>query len=288
MKCIFFYVLLFFFTFLPTYAFTCQVTDDLKQNIHLNQPAKRIITLAPDLTEILFAISVGQNIIATVDSSDYPSAALHIPRIGSYTGIDLERIVSLHPDLIVTWGHNFSRELRVLKKMGIPVYTTVSRYLQDVPRTMQNLGCLTAHEQDAQKQVTIFTDALQKLQKQYHHQKIQRVFYQIGGAALFTINQENWINQVITLCGGQNIFASLKTPSPEVSWEAVIAANPQVIISDATGVAWKKHWARWQQVAAVRDHRLFTIDPNLIDRAGPRLVEGAKRICVILSEAKDH
>lgn len=263
----------------------CQVSDDAGHHLQLTQPAHRIITLAPDLTEDLFAIGAGKSIIATVDSSDYPPSARRMTRIGSYAGLDLERIITLHPDLIVTWGANFARELAILKQMKIPVYVASPKQLQDIPRTMINLGCLTGKQARARQAAAYFSAHLRQLQKRYEGQKKVTVFYQIGAYSLFTINHESWINQVINLCGGYNIFASLATSAPEVSWEAVISANPQVIISDAKS-GWQRRWAKWPEVAAVNKHHLYTIDPNIIDRAGPRLLQGAGQICQDLAVAR--
>jgi iron complex transport system substrate-binding protein len=267
---------------------TCSVIDDAGNKIQLTKPAQRIISLAPGLTEILFAIGVNSALIGTVDSSDYPPAALKITRIGSYSGLDLERLISLHPDLIVTWGNYFARQLDVLKKEGIPVYVTDPHQLTDIPRTMRNLGCLTQTTQTAAQQAQLFSKRLALLNQQYDHQKPVRVFYQIGSYSLFTINQDSWINQVIRLCGGRNLFAKATLRAPQISWESVIMADPQVIISDSAPFDWKKRWLAWPKMSAVQHQALFTINPNIIDRAGPRLIEGAKQICqdIALARAK--
>lgn len=268
----------------PVYA--CDVTDDTGHVLHLQKPAQRIISLAPDITEILFAIGAGERIVGVVDSSDYPQAARRIQRIGSYTGLDLERIVTLHPDLIVTWGSTFSRQLSALKNWGIPVYTTQPQHLQAIPLTMKNLGCLTGKEQLAQQAAEHFSKRLQALRQRYSQQTPLSVFYQIGPYALITINQNSWIHDVITLCGGRNSFANAKFIAPEISWEAVVVANPQVIISDATHADWRRRWQRWQTIAAVKNHFLFAVPPDLIDRAGPRLLDGAQQICEFLQQAR--
>lgn len=272
-----------------THAYpACTLIDDVGKSIHLTSPAQRIISLAPDLTENLFSIGAGSHIKGAIAGSDYPAAAQNIPRIGSFTGIDLERILQLHPDLVVTWSNTFSRPLTVLEKLGIPVYTTNPHQLEDIFRTLNHLGCLTGMQAAAKRAAELFAQRLATLSQRYAAQEKVTVFYQIGAYSLITINRSSWINQVITLCGGQNVFANARTVAPEISWEAVITANPQVIISDATTTDWKKPWLAWPIMRAVRDHFLFRIHPDLLERASPRLLEGASELCQDLAVARRH
>jgi iron complex transport system substrate-binding protein len=265
----------------------CKVVDDEGVVISLQKPAQRIISLVPDVTEILFAIGAGSQIVGAMQGSDYPLAAKQIPVVGSYMGIDLEKIISLHPDLIIRWGSSFSQPLSILKKMGIAVYTNEPRKLLDISHAMQNLGCLTGKTAEAGKQADFFVQRLRALSKQYQNKKKLSVFYQIGAYSLITINRESWINQVIAMCGGQNIFAQAKFTAPQVTWEAVLAANPQVVMSDALSPAWKSSWLKWSKIAAVKNNDLFTIHPDLIERAGPRLLQGAERVCESLQSVRD-
>jgi len=277
---------IFYLLFSPLVYAACEVTDDMGNKVRLNQPAQRIISLAPDITEILFAVGAGQQVVGVISGSDYPEAARHLPEVGSYSGIDLERIISLHPDLIVTWSNTFARQLMALKKMHLPVYTTEPRHLEDVPHTMINLGCLTDRTTSANKAVKQYNARLKAIRERYHAKKPVTVFYQIGSYSLITINKDSWINQVITLCGGRNIFADSRTLAPEVGWEAVVTANPDVIVSSATSEDWKSRWANWPEMAAVKNHLLFTVNPDWIDRAGPRLLDGAAQLCEYLESGR--
>lgn len=266
--------------------FFCLVKDDAGNTLHFEKPAKRIVSLAPDLTETLFAAGAGERIVGVVSGSDYPAAANKIAKVGSYSGIDLEKTISLHPDLIVTWGNNFPREISAFKKLGIPVYVSNPARIEDVPRTLRYLGCLAGVEKFANHAADNFSRVWRQLQKQYQTQKPVTVFYQIGDYSLITINKKSWINQVIALCGGRNIFANMTSLSTEVSWESVVMANPEVIITDATNDSWTSRWQRWQSISAVKNNHLYNIPPDLIDRAGPRLLEGAKRVCERLRMAR--
>lgn len=279
-------LLLNFFIFFTPLAIACDTVDDAGNEIHLNQPAKRIISLAPDITEILFAIGAGHRVIGVIKGSDFPRETVHIPEMGSYTGLDLERIFVAKPDLIVTWGTTFLRQLNVLKRMGVPIYVTQPKYLGDISNTMRHLGCLTGSMDKALVIAKAFDEKLARLRDQYQNKKTVSVFFQIGSYSLFTINQDSWINQIITLCGGKNIFAEAATPVPEVSWEAILKRHPLVVMSDAPLEKWQSHWKKWPMIEASALNLLFSIPPDLIDRAGPRLAEGAALLCRYLDQGR--
>jgi len=263
----------------------CDVTDDTGQQIKLTSPAKRIIILAPDLVESVFAAGAGNNIIGVISGSDYPAAAEKIPQVGSYSGIDLERIMILHPDLILTWKYAFPRQISALRRLGIPVYISAPRQLSDVPRLLRNIGCLTHQNKTAEQAARQFEMQISKLSVNAHAAPV-KVFYLIDEHAMITVNKDSWINQVIELCGGKNIYAQLKTIAPEVSRESVLAENPDVILHGSRDDFWKRSWQAWPELSAVRQQKLMTVTPDLISRAGPRLADGAKQICDYIAEAR--
>ncbi len=271
---------------LPTLTQACTVVDDTGTPFHLDKPAERVISLAPHITETLFAIGAGKQVVGVMEGSNYPAAARGIKKVGNYRDLDLETILNLHPDLIVTWSHYFSNQLAALKRLGIPIYTTEPRRLEDIPKTMRQLGCLTGTDKTAQAAADQFSQRLAALQQHYQTQKPVTVFYQIGPYSLITLNKDSWVDQVITLCGGRNLFADAPTIAPQVSWEAVIAANPQAVINSSNSDQWKTAWNHWSQVSAVKKRFLFTIDPDLLERAGPRLVEGAAQVCQYLQTSR--
>lgn len=258
------------------------MVDGLGHGIQLTQPAKRIISLAPDITETLFAIGAGQQLVGVLAESDYPAEAAKIKRVGTHAGIDMEAIAALKPDLIVVWGHLFSASLQHAAHLGIPIYHTLPKRLEDVPRTMRQLGCLTGHDNEAGLAAAQFSAEIRQLERQYRRQKPIKVFYQIGDHGWWTVNHDSWINQVITLCGGHNVFEQVRIDRLQVDWEAVLAANPEVILSDSSNPNWVKRYQTWTALSAVKLNHLYTIDGDLIDRSGPRLTTGAKKICDII------
>lgn len=267
--------------------FNCIVQDDAGNTIQLIKRPERIISLAPDITENLFAVDAAHQIVGVIKESNYPEAAKHLPIVGSYTGLDLEKIVSLHPDLIIVWGQTFTRQLTLFQQLNIPVYVVDPHHLTDIPHTLQQLGCLTGNKIAAKKSADKFAQQLKKLQQNNATQQPVRVFYQLGAYSLFTINHTSWIDEAITLCGGKNIFADMRMNGAEVTWEAVVMANPEVVINDSgesapANVAWKDTWQRHDSINAVRQHALFSINPDLIERAGPRLTQGVNKVCHLI------
>lgn len=266
---------LLFLLFLARVVFACDVKDDTGQIVHLPQAAKRIVSLAPDLTEILFSIGAGNRIVGVMRGSDYPPAATHIPVMASYNNIDAEAILALHPDLIVAWTD--VPFLSQLKSLGIPIYYSHQKAITDIPVTMRRLGCLTGNEQQAVNAADIFLKQYQQIKNAYAHKKSVTVFYQVWSKPLMTISKESWINEVISLCGGKNIFSNLHGAAPQVSLESVIVANPMVIIgSDVNS---------WLQKRP--KHSVFSLNTDLVERAGPRILEGTKEVCHKLDEARD-
>jgi iron complex transport system substrate-binding protein len=258
---------------------TCTVIDDAGNTIELAQPAHRIISLAPDITETLFAIGASHGVVGVVSGSDYPADAKRLLRVGSYRGIDVEKILTLKPDLIITWGSNFTPALSLFKRRHIPVYISNPRLLEDVPRTIRRLGCLTATQPKAEAVADEFTAMVTALRRRFQTQQPVSVFFQVGNHPLMTINGHSWISQVIELCGGRNLFRDAKLPAPVISLESVVMANPAVIVSDSQSEQWAQQWRQFPQLAAVRSDKLIQIHPDLIDRAGPRLASGAAQIC---------
>ncbi|MHB1947836.1 MAG: cobalamin-binding protein [Gammaproteobacteria bacterium] len=278
-------ILTILFFFLASFvAFACEITDDAGNKIKLSQPAQRIISLAPDLTEILFVVGAGNHIVGVMQGSDYPAAAKKIPVIASYNSVDTERMLTLQPDLIVVWAEgNLGPSL---KKFNIPIYYSHQKKLTDIPGTLQRLGCLAGTQKIADQAAKKFTQEYQALQKKYFNKKTVTVFYQVWQQPLITVTRASWINDVITLCGGKNIFANLKGASPQVNLEEVIVANPDVIVGTKSKQDWQRFWLQWPQVRAVKKHNIFALDPNLIERASPRLLQGAITMCEAFDSAR--
>ena len=267
-----------------------ELTDDAGQRVVLAQPAQRIVSLAPHVTEILFAAGAGERVVGVVAYSDYPQAARALPQVGGYTQVDLEAIVSLRPDLVIGWrSGNRDAHLARLQAMGIPVYLNEPRSLDDVARSLEQFGRLAGSEDAAHAAATAFRARHAALAARYAGQPSVRTFYQIWDRPLMTINDEHLIADVIRLCGGSNVFGSQAQLAPTIGVEAVLAANPEAIVASGMGDArpeWLDQWARWPQLEATRRDNLFFIPPDLIQRHTPRILDGAERLCAQLETAR--
>jgi iron complex transport system substrate-binding protein len=267
-----------------------RLADDSGRSLTLKQPAQRIISLTPHMTELLFAAGAGGQVVGTVEYSNYPAAAQRIPRIGDNAQLDLERIVALKPDLLVVWQYgNAQRQLDKLLRLGIPVYYNEPRRLADIARAIEQLGRLAGTETVALPASRAFAARELGLRQRYAGRAVVTVFYQIWDKPLMTVNGGHLISDVIRLCGGHNVFAGLKSLAPEISIEAVLTADPEAIggVSAEAGQTGNLDgWKAWPRLKAVARDNLFVIHSDLISRNTPRILDGAQQMCEQLEAAR--
>lgn len=266
------------------------VRDDTGAIVRLKAPAQRIVSLAPHVTENLFAAGAGAQIVAATEYSDYPEAAKKLPRVGGYSRLDLEAVVAQKPDLIIAWeSGNAKASVAKLKALGIPLFITQPNSIEDVASNLERFGELSGHVAEARTAATRIRARLAVLRQTYSQRAPVRVFYQVWQKPLTTISSKQIISDVIRLCGGENVFADLAPISPQVSVESVLAANPEAITVGGMGSShpeWLDPWKQWTNITAVQRGNLFFIDPVLIQRHTPRLLEGAELMCTQLEEAR--
>ncbi len=271
-------------------AHSVSVTDDEGREITLAAPAQRIVSLAPHVTEVLFAAGAGSRIVGAVAYSDYPPEATEIPRVGGYMSIDLEAVVALRPDLVIAWSSgNREAHLDKFAALGIPVFMNESRRLDDVAHSLERFGKLAGTEEAANAAANAFRDRHQRLAVRFSSQPPITMFYQIWNDPLMTINGEHMISDVITLCGGQNVFASLPQLAPQIGTEAVLRAAPEVILASGMGEArpeWLDRWRDWRGLPAAQSGNLYFVPPDLIQRPTPRILDGAEIVCEALEDAR--
>lgn len=266
--------------------------DDTGRNLHLARPAQRIITLAPHATELLFAAGAGATLIATVEFSDFPPAARHLPRVGGYETIDVERIVALKPDLVIAWGSgNPPAVIEQLIAMRVPVYISEPRNLDDIASSLIAFGRFAASLPEAEQAATAFRQRAAALRARYGGRSPVRVFYQVWDEPLMTVNDSHLISKVLALCGGHNVFGRLPTLAPTVDTEAVLAADPDVILSsEETGARRDAidSWRHWPRLKAVRNNHLFVLPPDILVRHAPRILDGAQAVCDRLDRVRNR
>ena len=266
------------------------VKDDDGNTVTMQKPAQRVISLAPHVTEMLFAAGGGSHVVGVVAYSDFPEAAKQVPQVGSNRELDLERIIALKPDLFVVWRHGSSeRQIEMVRKLGVPVYHSEPRKLEDIPASLLKLGQLMGTEAAARPAADDLSRQLASLRAKYANRSPVRSFYQVWDKPLYTLNGAHIVSDALRLCGGENIFARLPVTAPVVSIEGVLQENPEAIFATAEknygGVSL---WKPYGSLTAVRNDNLFTIDGNLLNRAGPRMIAGAAMLCEKLELARMH
>jgi len=266
------------------------VRDDYGNEVRLERPATRIVSLAPHLTELLYDVGAGNRVVGAVDFSDYPPEARSLPRVGSDARIDLEAVFALQPDLVVAWPNAGSlRAVNRLAELGVPVFRSEPRELDDIARTLERLGRLAGSAAQADAAARAFRQRAAGLRAQYAGGRKVRVFYEIWDRPLLTVNGAHIISKVIELCGGENVFAGLPLLVPEVDREAVLRANPEAIVASGSNLAepeWLQAWKRFPGLAAANGGHLYAIPADLIQRHTPRLLDGAQRLCTILARVR--
>ncbi|AIV78527.1 periplasmic binding family protein [Burkholderia pseudomallei] len=270
------------------------VTDDAGHAITLAAPARRVVSLAPHVTELIYAAGGGAKLVGAVSYSDYPPAAKAIARVGSNKALDLERIAALKPDLIVVWRHgNAEHETERLRALGIPLYFSEPRHLDDVAASLDKLGLLLGTHEIASAAADAYRRRIAQLRARYADKPPVTVFFQAWDKPLITLNGDHIVSDVITLCGGRNVFARLQPVAPSVTDEAVLAANPEAIVTTAAGASPTRdalpdftRWRAWPKLTAVARGNLFAIDGDLLTRPAPRIAQGAEQLCRDLDVAR--
>ncbi|TAM53755.1 MAG: cobalamin-binding protein [Paraburkholderia sp.] len=271
------------------------VIDDAGDRVTLAAPARRVIALSPHAVELVYAAGGGAKLVGAVSYSDYPGAAKTLPRVGDNNALDLERIVALRPDLVIVWRHgNDERQLDRLRALGIALYHSEPRKIDDVATDLTALGTLLGTASQADVAATEYRTNVAALRARYAKRAPVSVFYEVWDDPLMTLNGTHVVSDIIALCGGRNVFAQLAPLVPTVSTEAVVAADPEAIVTTGQGPTpagaplpdGLAAWRAWPRMTAVARGNLFALDGDLINRPGPRLVQGAAQLCRDLDLAR--
>lgn len=261
------------------------VVDDLGMTLELPVPAQRIVSLAPHITEILFVVGAADKLVGTSDYSDYPPAAREIQRVGGATTLDVETILSLRPDLVIAWHSGGNRDaVEHLRALGLRVFVSEPRSLEDIGTSLERFAKIAGTTSEAPQR---YREQLTKFYERFRAARKRRFFFQLWDEPLLTVNGEHLISRALANCGLSNVFASLPVLAPTVAREAVIAANPEIMIVSAgegRHEDWIARWQSWPTMYAVSAHQIYTVSADAFGRATPRFLDAVEALCAEVAQ----
>jgi iron complex transport system substrate-binding protein len=272
----------------PQAATAATVIDQMGRSVEVPDDPRRVVALAPSITEIVFALGCEDRLAGATRFSNFPPAAKRLPRVGSYVHLDLERIVALSPDLcIAVKDGNPKAVIQRLEALQIPVYAVNPINLGAVGDTILEVGQLLNARQPAERLVAEMNARIEAVKAQVAGSSSRpRVFFQIGISPIVSVGSETFIHELITMAGGINVTAGA-VPYPRFSREEIFALAPEILIitsmdRNKSFLEAKIEWQQWPEIPAIRDQRIHLVDSDLFDRASPRLVDGLELLVGLL------
>jgi iron complex transport system substrate-binding protein len=266
-----------------------RLVDDRGVAVSLASPAKRIVTLAPSLAELAFAAGAGDRVAGVSTYTDFPEAATRLPVVGSHGRVDVERVLALEADLVLAWqSGNPARDLDRLARLGVPVFVTEPRRLEDIARILRAIGTLAGTEATADAAAREFESEVRALAVAAGAPRL-RVLFEIWHEPLLTVNDAHLIGDMLARCGGENVFGAVPFLTPRIAREQMLAADPDLIVSSAGTGDRAEAIALWRDVAslrAVRSGAVYAVAPGAVHRQGPRVLEGMRALCASIAAAK--
>jgi iron complex transport system substrate-binding protein len=265
------------------------VTDDLGRTLQVPPTPLRIVSLAPGATEMLFAAGAGAQVIATVEYSDEPPAARRVARIGDVAAVDMERLVALHPDVVVLWaGGGNPAQREKIAGLRIPIYEQQVARLADIPAAVRRLGTLAGTSDAADRAAGTMEARLGALTATYGGRAGARpsVLLQVWNRPIYTVGGKHLMSDALGLCGARNVFADLPEAGPIVDMESIIGRDPDIIIAAAPtgeGAAWVADWMQLKSLSAVRNRRVVAFEDQALSRLGPSVIGATENLCRTLA-----
>jgi len=262
--------------------------DALGRSVTLNSPARRIVSLAPNLTEILYSLGLGDRVVGVTQFSYYPPEAAQKPKVGSYANLNVEGIISLSPDLAIgTADGNMPGVIKLLEQAGIPVYVVNPRRVRDVIETIGRLGELCDVPEKAKSLCSRLDRRVSRILKKTARLRRPLVFFQINERPIMSVNKNTFHHDVIHLAGGVNMAQDEPLTYPRISVEEVLRRKPEVIIISSMGgdERYEKvrgEWLKWSGIPAVKSRRVHLVDSDLLDRPSPRIVKGLETVAKLI------
>ncbi|MDH4082340.1 MAG: cobalamin-binding protein [Nitrospira sp.] len=257
--------------------------DDAGHRIYLAKAPTRVISLAPSITEMLFSLGLDEQIVGVTEFCDYPTAAQSKPKVG-YTNPSVEVLVALRPELVFAPKDFLRPDLQSkLEQLKIPLFVLEAQSVEDIPLQIHTLGKMFEKTAAANEVTQVMRQQIAEIRRKVEPLSAKRVLYVLNSQPLISVGPGSFIHQMIGLAGGTNIAAQAGVAYPRLSMETVLAEDPEVLIFPAGDVetvprSEQKQWLRWESLSAVKQQRFHEVSSNLLNRPGPRIVEGLAQL----------
>jgi iron complex transport system substrate-binding protein len=281
------WLLFFFIIYFPGTSFAYQVTDEIGRKVNIKNVPQRIVSLAPGVTETLYAMNLGSKIVGVTSYCNWPAEAKQKQQIGGFINPSIEKIISLQPDLIIaTADGNRKETIDQLQRVGLPVYVTNPANTSGLINSILHIGEITAEEKAAHILVGSLQKRLDNIRRQTKGKSRPRVFFQIGFEPVITAGRGTLIDEIITQAGGLNIAGNETARYPRYSAESLMAGSPDIILfapmaNDKEFTAAKNFWQNFQEIPAIRNNKFYPIETDLISRASPRIIDAIEKMALI-------
>lgn len=242
----------------------------------------RVVSLAPSLSEIVVELDSADLLVGVLDAGERPAAIAHVPSVGRYGQLDIERLLSLQPDLLLLWPGSVGAAQRdQLKRLGIATLVAEPHTLEQLTTQIEAIATRLGRAERGVKRVAYLRQQLADLRQRYRRETPLRVFYQVWDKPLYTVGGGQIISDALEVCGARNVFADLTLPAPQVSIEAVLQRDPEVIL--AADQAQLNAWKAWPQVAAVKQGKLLLIADKGLERPSGQMIGATAKLCQLIA-----
>jgi iron complex transport system substrate-binding protein len=284
LKGVFVFFLFVFFFCVGNRAPAATFTDEVGRTVEISGPPRRIVSVAPNVTEILFALGLEDRLVGVSNYCQYPPEAKKIEKIGGYINPSLEKIVALRPDLVVGIAEGDLRTfVDKLAGLNVPVYIANPRDALEVLTSIRKIGEATFAPEPARRIVRSMEERIRKVQDKVRGRPRPRVLHILDFNPLLSAGKGTFVDDLIRLGGGRNVAETATGKYPRFSMEEVLVQDPEVILlasmkSGDPMVKQRRWWERWKTISAVKQGRVYVLDSDLIHRPSPRMVEGLEQV----------
>ncbi|WP_456021247.1 cobalamin-binding protein [Pseudomonas protegens] len=242
----------------------------------------RVVSLAPSLSEIVVELDSADLLVGVLDAGERPAEIASVASVGRYGQLDMEQLLSLKPDLLLLWPGSVGPAQRdQLKRLGIPTFVAEPHSLDQLSTQIEAIATQLGRPERGLKLATDLRQALTDLRQRYHREVPLRVFYQVWDKPLYTVGGGQIISDALEVCGARNVFADLSLPAPQVSIEAVLQHDPEVIL--AGDQVQLNAWKTWPQVAAVKRGNLLLITDKGLERPSGQMISATAKLCQLIA-----